>query len=529
MLQALARLLGLAANRPTRSRPRGGKPAFEELERRDCPSGAGDWPMYNHDPAGSRMNPAESVLSPSAVSQSGLGVRWRFNTAGSVSGTPAVVGRVVYDGDLDGNFYALLDSHRGPVLLWQRNVGASITGSPLVLTLGSGRRVVIFGDQAGFVDALDAATGALDWRVRPNTTSPEVAIYGSATPVVLGKATFVAIGISSNEEGVPISKSHPAFTSRGSVVLLNPVNGNVVWQTYTISDAQAAAGASGATIWCTPTYDRRTGILYVTTGNNFSSPATPTSDAVLALDAATGRILWDTQATPNDTSNGVTIPSGPTADVDFGDSPQVYKLPSGRTVVGAGQKTGVYYVLDAATGRLLHAIPLEPAGDLGGLFADTAVDPQAGLVLANGIDWPNPETTLPVGGDLFGVTAAGTRRRWDFHTRASPNFTGVAVADGVVYFQSLLDGNLYALDEHSGALLAKTLTAGSSSGPAVAHGSVYEGTGFAFGANLINEGGVSGGIVAIGLGHSRRAIARATLLAEAQNQADIFRALLSRE
>jgi polyvinyl alcohol dehydrogenase (cytochrome) len=484
--------------------------------------------MYNHDPAGSRLNPAESVLSASAVAQSGLGVRWRFNTPGSVSGTPAVVGHVIYDGDLDGNFYALLDTRHGPILLWQRNVGASITDSPLVLALPTGGRAVIFGDQAGYVDALNAATGALDWRIRPNTTSPEVAIFGSATPVVLGKTTYVAIGISSNEEGVPLSKSHPRFTSRGSVVLLNPVNGNVVWQTYTISDAQAAAGASGATIWSTPTYDQRTGVLYVTTGNNFSSPATPTSDAILALDAATGRILWDTQATPNDTSNGISVPTGPTADVDFGDSPQVYKLPSGRRVVGAGQKTGVYYVLDADTGRVLHAIPLEPAGDLGGLFADTAVDAQAGLVLANGIDWPHPEMTLPVGGDLFAVTLAGTRRRWHFHTPGSPNFTGVAVADGVVYFQSLLDGNLYALEEQTGALLAKTLTAGSSSAPAVAHGNIYEGTGFAFGANEVGEANVSGSIVAIGLGHSRRAVLRATLLAEAQNAADIIRAVLSR-
>jgi polyvinyl alcohol dehydrogenase (cytochrome) len=338
----------------------------------------------------------------------------------------------------------------------------------------------------------------------------------------------VAIGISSNEEGVPLSASHPRFTSRGSVVLLNPVNGSIVWQTYTITDAQAAAGASGATVWSTPTYDRRTGVLYVTTSNNFSSPATPTSDAILALDAATGRILWDTQATPNDTSNGLSVPMGPTADVDFGDSPQVYKLPSGRDVVGAGQKTGVYYVLDAHSGKVLHAIPLEPSGDLGGLFADTAVDAPAGLVLANGIDWPHPETTLPVGGDLFGITLAGTRRRWAFHTSGSPNFTGVAVADGVVYFQSLVNGDLYALDEHSGALLAKTLTAGSSSGPAVAHGSIYLGTGFAFGVNEVNEPSVSGSIVALSLGRSRAAVARATLLAEAQNQADIVRALLSK-
>jgi hypothetical protein len=69
------------------------------------------------------------------------------------------------------------------------------------------------------------------------------------------------------------------------------------------------------------------------------------------------------------------------------------------------------------------------------------------------------------------------------------------------------------------------VTASSSSGPAVAHGSLYEGTGFAFGANLVNEPNVSGGIVAIGLGSSPPAVNAATHRAQHQNMADIFRAL----
>jgi polyvinyl alcohol dehydrogenase (cytochrome) len=521
MLHALRRFLGLARRA---ARP-GTKLWVEPLEPRDCPSATADWPMYNHDPAGSRMNPGESVLSPAAVGHSGLAVRWRFHTAGSVSGTPAVVHRVVYDGDLNGNFYALRDAGRRPVLLWQRNVGAPITDSPLVLSLSRRKSEVIFGDQAGYVYGLDAATGAVDWRVLPNTTSPEMAVYGSATPVALGGTTYVAIGVSSNEEGLAISPDHPRFTSRGSVVLLNPANGHVVWQTYTITDAESAAGAAGATVWSTPTCDARTHTLYVTTGNNFGKPATPASDAFLALDAATGRILWTTQATPGDTFTDQAGASPAAPDFDFGDSPQVYRLPNGQTVVGAGQKSGVYYVLDAATGRVLHALPLEQGGDLGGFFADTAVDRRGGLVLLNGIDWPHPETTLPTAGDLFAVSLAGGRRRWAFRTPRSPNLTGVAVADGVVYFQSLLDGDLYALDERTGRLLARTLTAGSSGGPAVSRGRLYEGTGFAFGANAVGEPNVSGSIIAVGLRSSGPAVDPGTRLAEQQNMADILAAL----
>jgi outer membrane protein assembly factor BamB len=105
-------------------------PGVEELERRDCPSGSGDWPMYNHDPSGSRVNPDESVLSPAAVRRSGLAVRWRFNTPGAVSGTPAVVHGVVYDGDLDGNFLVngtvfALDERSGAVLAKVVTAGSS--------------------------------------------------------------------------------------------------------------------------------------------------------------------------------------------------------------------------------------------------------------------------------------------------------------------------------------------------------------------------------------------------------------------
>jgi hypothetical protein len=101
----------------------------------------------------------------------------------------------------------------------------------------------------------------------------------------------------------------------------------------------------------------------------------------------------------------------------------------------------------------------------------------------------------------------------------------VAVADSVVYFQSLLDGNLYALDERTGRLLAKALTAGSSAGPAVARGRLYEGTGFAFGANEVGEPNVAGSIVAVGLRLSGPAVDPGTRRAQQQNQADILAAL----
>jgi hypothetical protein len=52
-------------------------------------------------------------------------------------------------------------------------------------------------------------------------------------------------------------------------------------------DEQRGIGSVGnfrRTVWSAPTVDTKRGLLYVATGDNYSVPATTTSDAVMALD-----------------------------------------------------------------------------------------------------------------------------------------------------------------------------------------------------------------------------------------------------
>jgi outer membrane protein assembly factor BamB len=79
----------------------------------------------------------------------------------------------------------------------------------------------------------------------------------------------------------------------------------------------------------------------------------------------------------------------------------------------------------------------------------------------------------------------------------------VAVANGVVYFQSMLDGTLYALNAKTGALLAQVQTGGETSGPAISRGQIYLGTGEA-GFVAINPAAPlgPGSVVALGLANS---------------------------
>jgi polyvinyl alcohol dehydrogenase (cytochrome) len=430
-----------------------------------------NWPMYNHDVLGTRFNPAETTLTRESVK--GLKIKWVFPTAGDVYATPSVVNNIVYAGDTSGTFYALRSAG---TLLWKTSGSGSIKFGPITASalvtnrehevdkMDEGDRIdgmVIFGDQAGFIYGLKRNTGQLIWSVRPNS-NPDAAIFGS--PILVNGQ--VVIGISSNEGSTK-------NTFRGSVVSLDPDNGTINWETYTITDQEQKRGSSGASIWSTPTYDAATDTVYVTTGNNYTSPATATSDAFLALRGRDGKIVWTHQCVSNDTG---------TIEADIGDSPKIYTLPDGEKVVGAGEKeNGVYWVLDAATGKLESDIQAVPScGPQGseGLFATSAIS--NGVVFVNGQNCM-ASPPFPPSGAVVALKSDASEILWEFPSPGAPVFSGVAVANGVVYFHtSGIPSILYALDAATGGVLAQISTNGGISGPSVSNGQIYVGTGLLF-------------------------------------------------
>jgi polyvinyl alcohol dehydrogenase (cytochrome) len=436
------------------------------------------WPMYNHDARGTRHNAREQVLNRQTVSR--LHIQWSFPTTGQVTGTPVVRGDRVYAGDVTGMFYAL---DRGGLLRWKTQLGGTLSASALII-----RDVVVIGDLSGTLYGLDQRDGQVRWSFRPDP-HPVAALWGSAT----GIGDDLLIGVSSNEESAAADPAYPCCSTRGSVLRIDPRDGRVQWQTFMVSDAERAAGASGASVWSTPVFDEASDTVYVSTGNNFSEPSTATSDAIIALDGRTGAIRWVNQRTPDDTWTVRFPPVPPHPDYDFGDSPQLYQLSDGRRVVGAGQKSGFYHVLDALTGQAIDQIQLEPGGPLGGFFADSAV--ADGVVYANGINWPGGNGTPPVAGDLVAIAGDASRELWRFTTPGAPDLSGVATAGGVVYFQSDFAGLLFALDARTGAPLAQVAIGGAVSGPSIAGGQIYVGVGDIFATGAPGPGA----IMALGL------------------------------
>jgi polyvinyl alcohol dehydrogenase (cytochrome) len=427
-----------------------------------------DWPMFGRDVRGSRHNIAEDILSPMNVGD--LKVLWSFPTDGPISGTPAVVKNVVYAADGTGAVYAV---RRDGTLKWKTVLEVPalttvlITTSPLVTN-----RTLVIGDMTGAIHGLDVETGQPRWKTTPNP-HPFGVIFSNGTMV----GRFVAFGTSSIELFVPaFDPTYTEFTFRGSVVLLDPANGEIVWQTFTITNEESDAGASGATVWGSPVYDRGSNTLFVGTSNNYSLPTTGTSDALIALDAASGAIKWVRQKTGGDHWNFSFLPEDPDdpPDFDFGDSPQLYRL-NGRTVVAAGQKSGFFHVLDAETGD--EIAPPEQfllGGHLGGFHIDSGH--AHGVNYAAGNYWHDPFSgNPPDGGAVLAISADGRNEYWRFEADG-PILSGVAIANDVVYAQSI-DGNLYAIDAWTGEELARVFTAGQSSGPAVSHGQLYVGIG----------------------------------------------------
>ena len=222
----------------------------------------------------------------------------------------------------------------------------------------NGAPAIFFGDAGANVYAVNAQSGTIIWKVRP---VDHRAALATATPRFYKGVLYQPFA--SAEEAPPVNPKYPCCTFRGSVVTLDAATGKTIWQAFTIPEAPKATGKnpagtvnygpSGAAIWSSPTIDERLGVLYVATGDNYSEPATNTSDAVLAIDLKTGRLLWSTQLTRDDVFNNSCDAPGrincqhpPGPDYDFGQSPILVSLSGVKRALMVAQKSGMVYALD---------------------------------------------------------------------------------------------------------------------------------------------------------------------------------------
>ena len=312
------------------------------------------WSGWSPTPANTRYQPpATARLTASDVPK--LQLKWAFGFAGDVTAfaAPTMVNETLFVGSAGGTVHAI-DAETG-CLHWVYDANAPVRSAMAVIGTGAQTRLV-FSDQIGGVHAVDARTGKRLWKVRPEAHE---ATRLTATPAVDNNVVFVAAA--SWEETRSIDPNYPCCTFRGSITALEASDGRVVWKTYLVDPPKETGktsvgtptfGPSGAGVWAAPTIDARRGVLYITTGDNYSHPATATSDAVVALDLKTGRVVWSQQVMPNDVYNSACGSKGPNCpvnsgpDFDFGSSAMLVRTTDGRDLLVAGQKSGVVYALD---------------------------------------------------------------------------------------------------------------------------------------------------------------------------------------
>jgi polyvinyl alcohol dehydrogenase (cytochrome) len=455
---------------------------------------------------------ADAVLTAEQVPR--LKLKWAFGfpDASAAWAQPAVAGGRLFVGSQNGTVYSL-DAKSG-CIAWTFAAHAGVRAS---VTIGvPGRRSderrrpahwAFFADQSGYVYAVDAAGGKLQWSQKVDE-HPLVRLTGS--PVLYGDRLYVPT--SSYEEGGK-PPGYACCTFRGSLVALDARTGAIVWKSYTIAQAPTLLreyadgpqlwGPSGGAIWSAPTIDARRGAIYVGVGNTYSGAPQKTTDAILAFDVRTGAIRWVQQMPPGEHDvfgcrpNEVNCGTRAGPDFDFGASPILVTLPGGRDLVVAGQKSGVVYALDPdKKGRIVWRYRAGGGSGLGGIQWGIAAE--AARVYA-----PVAEIYSEMPGGLHAVDLATGARAW-FAPPATPicgkpsracsgaQFSAVTAIPGAVFSPSN-DGGVRAFASATGAVLWSFDTnrefpsvngvrarGGSMNGPApvVAGGMVYVSSGY---------------------------------------------------
>ena len=335
------------------------------------------WNGWGPDLANTRYT-RESGITLKQVEK--LKLKWAYGFDGDISafGAPTVLGRTLFIGSAGGAVQAL--STDSGCVRWLYQASGPVRSAPVAVKNGN-THVIVFTDLTGWVYGLEAETGRQLWKKK---------IEAHDTTRLTGTAAvyngIVFVPAASWEETRAGNPEYPCCTFRGSVTALRAKDGVEVWKTYTIREQprllQETAGKigkwgpSGASVWGSPTLDVKRGLLYVTTGDNFSTPSTDMSDAVLALDVKTGRIMWSRQVTPGDVFSGACTGAGcPGPDYDFGSSVLIEKLPNGHDVLLAGQKSGVVFALDPdRRGEILWQTRVGKGGTNGGVQWGMASD-----------------------------------------------------------------------------------------------------------------------------------------------------------
>jgi polyvinyl alcohol dehydrogenase (cytochrome) len=247
--------------------------------------GGGLWLSGGQNLDNTRHAKTEAKISADNVAD--LVLDWSLTTGGDVSATPAVDGQSVYFPDWAGNLYKA-DRDTGEVI-WSRSVAdhyTGIAGNFARTTPAVYEGALIFGDQGG---RLGAGARVMSVDAETGNLIWSTAVGNHPFAIVTQSATVfddvVYVGVASFEEAfAAFIPNYVCCSFRGSMMALDANTGTILWETSMVPTTGTSPDYSGNAIWgSNPVVDTKRGAVYIATGNNYSVP-----DSVLACLTAAG-------------------------------------------------------------------------------------------------------------------------------------------------------------------------------------------------------------------------------------------------
>ncbi|MCA1586140.1 MAG: PQQ-dependent dehydrogenase, methanol/ethanol family [Acidobacteria bacterium] len=374
----------------------GGSLSAQQIATKDLLEGLTNpsrWLTYSGDYSGRRHSPLKDIDQTNVAR---LAAQWTFQTglAGhKFEATPIVIDGMLYVTGPMNHAWAIDGKSGRQMWRYQRrlpplgdlrvccgmvNRGFAVHGERLYMTTLDAHLI-----------ALDRRTGAVLWDIELAEHTEGYASTGA--PLIVNDK--VIVGVAGGE-----------FAIRGFLDAYDPHDGNRLWRFWTVP-APGESGAEtwpaevwqrgGGPTWLTGTYDPESNVLYWGTGN--PNPDFYGADrkgdnlytnALVALDADTGKLRWHFQFTPHDEHDWDANHVPVLADLMVEGQP--------RKVVMVANRNGFLYVLDRTNGRFLRASAFGHQ-----TWAKEIGDDGRPVELPN--ERPTPEGTLTCP-DLFGLT-----------------------------------------------------------------------------------------------------------------------------
>jgi quinohemoprotein ethanol dehydrogenase len=332
-----------------------------------------EWAQHGGNPNEQRYSKLKQVTVDN-VKQ--LGLAWYAEIAerGGYQSTPLVIDGVIYMTAPWSSLYAF-DARSGKPL-WKVDPKAprEIAATSICCNISNRGAAysdgkIIWGTIDGRLMAVNAKTGQKVWEAR--VTDPKLQYSITGAPRIGDGLVFIGVG-------------GAEFYTRGFLTAYDVKTGKLVWKFYTVPgdpskgpDGEASdnvmpmaaktwngkwweKGGGGST-WDGIVYDPKSDLVIFGTGNGLPWPAQLRSpgggdnlftSSIVAVHAKTGKYKWHYQATPMDGFDFDNTAPLTLADITVDGQP--------KHVVMQAPKNGVFYVIEAATGKVVSADPFVP-------------------------------------------------------------------------------------------------------------------------------------------------------------------------